>query len=64
MIVLMICLTGCSQRTTSVISNPSFPLPSDDVANELKTHCLPQEKCPAFWEWLDDIYKLKDQLEN
>lgn len=63
MINLTIFLSGCAQKTISVV-NPPFPLPSDEVANELVRQCIPKENCPALWDWINDLYKLKDQLEN
>lgn len=61
--MLMLCLSGCATEYR-VVSNPKFPLPDAKVAQELSDNCLPMDKCPALWAWIDELYKLKDQLEK
>ena len=61
-LVLMTSFIGCEQNH-GINSCPVFPEPKREVADELKANCYPDDKCPATWEWLDRLYKLKDQLD-
>lgn len=63
----MILLSGCAKdkyALESGVTNPAFPSPHNNVSSELQKNCYPRSKCPAIWDWLDKLYKLKDQLEN
>ena len=64
MIPLLICLSGCAEKKTEFKCDyPPFPKPGSKVDDELEKYCMPQEKCPELWDWIDRLYKLKDQLE-
>jgi hypothetical protein len=55
-------LAGCGNQTT-INSCPIWPDPKKEAADELERNCYPEEKCPAFWEWMNRLYILKDQLK-
>lgn len=60
---LLLFLSGCAKENNFNFTPPPFPEPHADVDNELEKVCMPQEKCPRLWEWIDRLYKLKDELE-
>ena len=33
------------------------------VAGELERLCVPEERCPALWDWLQRLDRLKRQLD-
>lgn len=62
MLALIICLSGCATEPDYKSDCPPFPEPGSGVDEELEKVCMPEEKCPELWDWIDRLYKLKDQL--
>ena len=55
----MLCFAGCA--TAPVVSScPPFPEPGLAVVGELER--LTEAEYPATWDWLDRLYRLRDQL--
>lgn len=54
-LLLSLCLSGCVAG-----SNPAFPDPDPKAAEQIEP-CL--KKGAELQDWLDRIYKLKDQLQ-
>lgn len=63
MMMLQISCGGCETQNNLKFIAPPFPEPHAHMADELEKVCMPQEKCPFLWEWIDRLYKLKDQLK-
>ena len=63
MLTLLICLSACATLLDYKSDCPSFPEPGSGVDEELEMYCMPEEKCPELWDWINRLYKLKDQLE-
>ncbi len=42
---------------------PPWPSAGAGVARELESLCLPEERCPALWDWLQRLDRLKRQLD-
>jgi len=61
-LVLLAFLSGCD-RPIVVTSCPVFPYPDPKVADELEKYCMPQEKCPHLWDWMNNLYVLDQQLQ-
>lgn len=61
--MLVICLSAC--QTKPISASPAFPEPGKNVPKELGDACLPSgvNKCPEFFNWLDELYKLKEKLD-
>jgi hypothetical protein len=69
-LLLLSGLAGCSASVPSVC--PPFPEPDPRVIQELLLCCVeqdqdgalaPSRETQALWDWLDRVYKLRDQLE-
>ena len=63
MITLTLLLSGCVTESDFKFIPPAFPEPNHKMTEELEKVCMPQEKCPLLWEWIDRLYKLKDELK-
>ena len=51
-------LNACASGTSSC---PPWPVAGPEVAAELEQ--LPPKAFPAFWEWMNRLANLRDQLE-
>jgi len=61
-VLLPVLLSGCD-HPTAVSSCPVFPYPDPRAADELEKYCMPQEKCPHLWDWMNNLYVLDQQLK-
>ncbi len=63
--ILALFLSACggvvSEASPAVC--PPWPIAGPSVAAELERVCLPEEHCPATWDWLKRLDLLKRQLD-
>ena len=62
--LLVLCLSGCAQ-TSYKPACPAWPVGGKKVAHELEKVCYTEGKniCPATFEWIDRLDKLRRQIE-
>lgn len=63
MMTLTLFCNGCETQSNLKFIAPPFPEPHPNMADELERVCMPDKKCPLLWEWIDRLYKLKDELK-
>lgn len=66
-LLVLLSLTGCAHKISDQPTQPDLVLPmwpkaGPKVADELQKQCVPENKCPATWEWLSRLTKLRDKL--
>lgn len=67
MLIVLPFLSGCatdSYKQAPEIVTPQWPYAGAAVADELEKVCIPENKCPALWDWLGRLDKLKEQLTS
>lgn len=64
LMILTLSLGSCA-KTLPSDTRPHWPKPGKEVAKELEDACYYKgvNHCPNIFEWLDKLYKLRDQLE-
>ena len=59
-LILSLLLIGCGnlQRRNNIpqLNLPTMPLLNDDVINEFKKVCVPQNRCDNINNWLNELY--------
>ena len=59
---LILCLLLCGCASPVATTCPPWPAAGPAVADELERALSQPEAWPAAWDWIDRLYKLKDQL--
>lgn len=68
MLLALLSLNGCATTTSKTIQPnpvlPAYPIAGKSVAGELSVVCFSKQGplCPATFEWLGRIDKLRDKL--
>ena len=60
-LVTIALLNGCA-GTVPFSACPPWPSAGPAVADEIERALVPPAAFPATWDWLDRLYRLKDQL--